>query len=63
IDTVMTPFGQAHDVDAPDDTGTGLGLPLAKSLVESHDGKLNLKSQPGKGTRVTVQFPPMRLVA
>lgn len=63
IDTVMTPFGQVHDDDSPDDTGTGLGLPLAKSLVESHDGKLNLESQPGKGTRVTVQFPPMRLVA
>jgi PAS domain S-box-containing protein len=63
ISTVMAPFGQAHNADAPDDTGTGLGLPLAKSLVESHGGTLNLKSQPGKGTRVTVEFPPMRLVA
>lgn len=63
MDTVMQPFGQAHDTNAPDDTGTGLGLPLAKSLVESHGGKLNLESEPGKGTRVTVQFPPMRLVA
>lgn len=63
ITTVMTPFGQVHDTDAPDDSGTGLGLPLAKSLVERHDGKLNLKSEPGKGTRVTVEFPPMRLVA
>lgn len=61
--TVMTPFGQTHDEDAPDDTGTGLGLPLAKSLVESHGGKLDLKSQRGKGTRVTIQFPSRRLVA
>jgi signal transduction histidine kinase len=38
-------------------------LPLAKSLVERHGGKLDLKSNLGKGTRVTLRFPPMRLVA
>jgi len=59
----MSPFGQIHDSKAPDDNGTGLGLPLAKSLVERHGGKLNLASKPGKGTVVTLQFPPMRRVA
>ena len=65
LETALTPFGQvssqspAHQCD----TGTGLGLPLAKSLVERHGGKLDLKSNPGKGTRVTLRFPPMRLVA
>jgi two-component system cell cycle sensor histidine kinase PleC len=63
IGTVLTPFGQVHDSKAPDDSGTGLGLPLAKSLVERHGGRLDLESRPGKGTRVTVRFPPMRLVA
>ena len=63
IGTVLTPFGQVHDSNAPDDSGTGLGLPLAKSLVERHGGRMELESRPGKGTRVTVRFPPMRLVA
>jgi PAS domain S-box-containing protein len=63
IVTALAPFGQLHNSNAPDDSGTGLGLPLAKSLVERHGGKLNLASQPGKGTVVTLQFPPMRLVA
>ena len=63
IVTALSPFGQIHDAKAPDDRGTGLGLPLAKSLVERHGGKLNLASEPGKGTTVTLQFPPMRLVA
>ena len=63
IVTVLTPFGQVLDSTVPDDTGTGLGLPLAKSLVERHGGRLDLESQLGKGTRVTVRFPPMRLVA
>jgi PAS domain S-box-containing protein len=63
IVTALAPFGQIHDTKAPDDSGTGLGLPLAKSLVERHGGKLDLASEPGKGTTVTLQFPPMRLVA
>ena len=63
IVTALAPFGQIHDSKAPDDSGTGLGLPLAKSLVERHGGKLNLASEPGKGTIVTLHFPPMRLVA
>ena len=37
--------------------GTGLGLSLSRSLVELHGGRLDLVSQAGKGTRVTVRFP------
>lgn len=63
IQTALTPFGQIHDRAAPHDDGTGLGLPLAKSLVERHGGRLSLKSAPGKGTKVTLSFPPLSLVA
>jgi PAS domain S-box-containing protein len=65
LETALTPFGQvsSHSTAHQCDTGTGLGLPLAKSLVERHGGKLDLKSNLGKGTRVTLRFPPMRLVA
>jgi len=63
IAIALTPFGQLHDRQARDDSGSGIGLPLAKSLVERHGGKLDLESEPGKGTRVIVRFPPMSLVA
>lgn len=37
--------------------GAGLGLPVAKSLVELHGGSLRLESEPGHGTVVTVLLP------
>jgi signal transduction histidine kinase len=37
--------------------GAGLGLSIVKSLVELHGGTMDLDSEPGHGTRVTVRFP------
>jgi signal transduction histidine kinase len=42
--------------------GTGLGLPLTKALVEQHGGSLDLQSEVGVGTTVTVRFPAERIV-
>lgn len=42
--------------------GTGLGLPLSKALVEQHGGSLDLQSQVGVGTTVTVRLPVNRVV-
>ncbi|WP_042444011.1 response regulator [Azospirillum sp. B510] len=41
--------------------GSGLGLPLTRRLVELHGGTLTLASRVGRGTTVTVHFPPGRL--
>jgi len=37
--------------------GTGLGLILCKEFIDSHDGKIEVESQPGKGSRFTVILP------
>jgi signal transduction histidine kinase len=37
--------------------GAGLGLPLVKSFVELHGGKVRVDSTVGKGTTVTCDFP------
>ncbi|HVN83279.1 MAG TPA: ATP-binding protein [Candidatus Binatia bacterium] len=37
--------------------GTGLGLPIAKQIVEQHRGRISLHSEPGKGTSVMVMLP------
>ena len=42
--------------------GTGLGLPLTTVLVEQHGGSLDLQSELGVGTTVTVRFPAERIV-
>ncbi len=54
---VMVPFGQVDSEISRRHKGTGLGLPLAKRLVELQGGELTVASEPGRGTRVSVTFP------
>jgi signal transduction histidine kinase len=37
--------------------GTGLGLPIAKTIVEAHSGRIEAKSSSGEGTRVSIYLP------
>ena len=39
------------------DSGTGLGLPIAKKIVEEHGGTIRVASEPGRGTTVTIELP------
>lgn len=57
IQVAITPFGQVDASRARWREGTGLGLPIAKSLVELHGGGLEIKSAKGKGTEVAVLLP------
>jgi signal transduction histidine kinase len=40
-----------------DSSGTGLGLPIARHLVEAHDGTITAESQPGQGTTIRIHLP------
>ena len=59
----MEPFGQVRHSPDIAHGGTGLGLPLSKKFAELHGGELVLESAVGKGTTVTISFPPGRTVA
>ena len=37
--------------------GTGLGLPVAKAIVQAHKGRITLTGKPGKGALATVILP------
>ena len=52
------PFGQVDGGRSRMREGTGLGLPIAKALVELHGGSLAIKSVKGEGTEVSLEFPP-----
>jgi signal transduction histidine kinase len=46
--------GSASDMN---EEGLGLGLPLAKAIVEAHKGQIRMESRVGEGTTVTVALP------
>ena len=62
IATALEPFGQVDSSLGRRYEGTGLGLPLVKSIVELHQGSLTIDSAVGVGTTVTISFPPTRAV-
>ncbi|HEV3178120.1 MAG TPA: HAMP domain-containing sensor histidine kinase [Stellaceae bacterium] len=63
IAIALEPFQQVTSSLSRTNEGTGLGLPLTKTLVELHGGRLDIASLPGRGTTVTASFPPSRSLA
>lgn len=63
IKKALSPFGQVGSSTKleKENAGTGLGLTLVKALVELHDGKIEIFSQKGMGTTVTVKLPVKRV--
>lgn len=63
LDWVMKPFArETSDAFVAETPGVGLGLPIARSLMELHHGSLTLTSTPGQGTLVVLRLPPERVV-
>ncbi|HET6966302.1 MAG TPA: HAMP domain-containing sensor histidine kinase [Acidimicrobiales bacterium] len=58
--TLVEPFQRGAERVQSDHAGVGLGLAVIKSIVQAHDGSLDLKARPGGGLRVTVQLPSPR---
>lgn len=53
---VFQPFYRGCNVIAKGLEGTGFGLALAKAIVDAHDGEIDLRSQEGDGTSVTIRL-------
>jgi signal transduction histidine kinase len=54
---VFDPFYRGTTVRAAQIHGSGLGLPLAKSIVEAMGGRITVESTPGRGSSFTVHLP------
>src|ERR1043165_3820692 len=62
IPIVLASFGQGTNAIKSAEQGTGLGLPIAKNLVDLHGGTFTLKSKVRFGTEVIITFPPERVM-
>jgi signal transduction histidine kinase len=61
IKIALTPFGQVPNA-LTDGGGSGLGLPLARAMMQMHEGTLDIRSAPGLGTTVELTFPSARVI-
>ena len=57
LERVFQEFEQVDNSYTRRYSGTGLGLPIVKQLVELHGGQVYLESTPGKGTEVIFTIP------
>lgn len=57
ISRILEPFAQVGPAQTADQPGTGLGLPIVRSLAELHGGRIRIESEPGKGASVFVEIP------
>jgi signal transduction histidine kinase len=57
IERIFEPFRQSSDTVPDGPTGTGLGLPIARQIVEAHGGAMGVDSTPGTGSTFWFRIP------
>jgi len=57
IERAFLPFGRIDDPFVRSREGVGLGLPIVKGLVDLHQGRIAIDSEPNRGTRVRLWLP------
>ncbi len=62
IGIALAPFGQIRNSTMNAHEGTGIGLPIAASLMRLHGGSLEIESAPDRGTTITLTFPAERVL-
>jgi signal transduction histidine kinase len=55
LNKILNPFFTTKE------KGSGLGLPIVKSIIEAHQGGLSISSGPGTGTTITITLPALEL--
>ncbi len=63
ITIALAPFGQVDGTRARLREGAGLGLPIAKALIELHGGTLSLRSTKWVGTEAIVHLPSAQMLS
>ncbi|HKX36751.1 MAG TPA: ATP-binding protein [Rhizorhapis sp.] len=62
LEKAFSPYGQIDSKVSREHQGTGLGLPISQALARLQGGDLVASSIPGKGTRMTLTLPEMRVI-
>ncbi len=57
LDFIFEPFYRVDKSRSPQTAGYGLGLSLAKTIIEAHGGSIRIHSTPDKGTGVEIVLP------
>ncbi|HVJ55939.1 MAG TPA: CHASE2 domain-containing protein [Aliidongia sp.] len=63
LPNVLQRFARLRSASLAQEPGIGIGLPLTKSMIELHGGRIEIKSELRGGTEVILWFPPARLMS